>query len=65
LDTGGRILWHASTGAPIYRASPVLFQGVVYIGSTNGSFFAFDAITGQQRWSFSTNGRIISSPVVD
>jgi len=34
-----------------FDSSPTVFNGVVYIGSTNGTFYALNATTGQVIWS--------------
>jgi len=45
-------------------SSPVVVDGVVYVGSANGALYAVDAESGQQKWGFPTGGRIVSSPAV-
>jgi outer membrane protein assembly factor BamB len=45
-------------------SSPVLADGIVYVGSNNHRLSAFDADTGRRPWSFPTNGRILSTPAV-
>lgn len=45
------VIWKFATGKEV-TAAPVIDQGVVYCGSTNGQFFALDAATGQQLWKF-------------
>jgi outer membrane protein assembly factor BamB len=46
------VAWKFQTGKEVTSA-PTVAEGVVYCGSTNGSFFALDAETGQLRWKFS------------
>jgi len=46
------VVWKVQTGKDV-TAAPVVVDGVVYCGSTNGTFLALDAATGQQRWKFS------------
>ena len=46
------VAWKFQTGKEVTSA-PTVVDGVVYCGSTNGSFFALDAETGQLRWKFS------------
>ncbi len=55
--------WTATTGAKIY-SSPLVSDGVVYIGSNDRSLYAFDAATGEQRWRYPTNGSVTSSPTI-
>src|ERR1700693_2049693 len=45
-------------------ASPALADGTLYIGSTDGNFYALDAATGAKRWKFETHARIVSSAAV-
>jgi outer membrane protein assembly factor BamB len=47
----GPVAWSFSTGKDV-TAAPVIDRGVVYCGSTNGSFFALDLKTGQLLWKF-------------
>ena len=41
----GGIAWRLQTGGPV-RSSPVVSQGVVYVGSTDGKVYAIDAARG-------------------
>lgn len=56
--------WTAATGAEIGQSSPVVADGVVYIGSHDGKLYAFDAVSGQLRWVALTRGPLDSSPAV-
>ena len=53
--------WTAQTGDKIY-SSPLVDDGVVYIGSNDHYLYAFDAATGAQRWRYATQGSVTSSP---
>src|SRR5205823_10789956 len=57
------LYWKVLTGGSIY-SSPVIVNGVVYIGSDNGKLYAFSASTGQTLWKASTSDSIESSPAV-
>ncbi len=46
-------------------SSPILEQGVIYIGNLDHNLYAIDANTGEMRGRFSTNGQITSTPVAD
>lgn len=46
-------------------SSPAIVDGVVYVGSNDGNFYAIDQQTGAQKWTFPTEARISSSPAVD
>jgi outer membrane protein assembly factor BamB len=39
-------------------AQPIVVDGVVYIGASDGGFHAVDADKGERRWRFDTRGRI-------
>src|SRR5262249_13425901 len=45
LHTGWPSPFHAS-GATRFTSSPVVYNGKVYIGNSNGFFYAIDAATG-------------------
>jgi len=44
------------------RMAPLLVGETVFIGSTNGTFYAFDKRTLAQRWSYSAGAALIASP---
>lgn len=56
--------WVAHTGGSIDLSSAVVADGVVYVGSHNGKLYAFDAISGRQKWVAATQGAIDSSPAI-
>jgi len=43
--------WYFATGDAV-SANPVVAKGSVYVGSWDGYFYAIDAKTGKQRWSY-------------
>ncbi|MCW4019128.1 MAG: PQQ-binding-like beta-propeller repeat protein [Candidatus Bathyarchaeota archaeon] len=55
--------WKTSTGCILL--SPAIVNGVVYAGSFDGNIYAFNANTGEQKWSYAT-GKIgfSSTPAV-
>lgn len=55
--------WRFETGGEV-RSSPAVVDGTVYIGSNDGSLYAIDLVTGQQKWTFETGGPVVSSPAV-
>jgi outer membrane protein assembly factor BamB len=57
------IKWKVPTLAAIF-STPVVANGVVYVGSNDGGVYAVDAETGSIRWRFATGGRVNSSPAV-
>lgn len=55
--------WAFKTDGPIF-GSPAVANGVVYIGSADGYFYAVHQNSGEQKWKFETRGQIASSPAV-
>ena len=45
-------------------SSPAVGEGGVYVGSSDGHVYAFDADTGELRWRFLTDSRVFGSAVV-
>jgi outer membrane protein assembly factor BamB len=64
----GASAWTVSTGSYVYSSAAVAnVPGVgptVYIGSYDGTFYAYNANTGGVRWSHSAGGRIDGSATV-
>jgi len=50
-------------GAGSY-SSPVIANGVVYVGSYDGNLYAYDANSGASKWNATTGNEITSSPAV-
>ncbi len=46
------------------RASPVLYQGKVFIGSYDYNLYALDAINGSFVWKYPTEGGVVTRPAV-
>ncbi len=57
------LAWRFQTGDAV-RSSPVMAGGVIYVGSNDGSLYALDAETGEERWRFTTDGPISGSAAV-
>ena len=55
--------WSFRTGAKVL-SSPVVSEGIVYVGSADHKLYALDAKTGALKWSFRAQGAIASSPAV-
>jgi eukaryotic-like serine/threonine-protein kinase len=51
------VRWFFSTGSGTgaVSASPSVVEGVVYVGSWNGTMYALDAFSGQALWTFDIN----------
>lgn len=57
------VQWAYSTGGAV-ESSPVVADGVLYVGSDDGNLYALNASTGALKWSFPTGGPVQSSPAV-
>lgn len=63
LDDRLRIAWTFKTGDSI-KSSPVIVDGVVYIGSDDGHVYAIGMTRGEKRWAFNAGGAIEAPPLV-
>jgi outer membrane protein assembly factor BamB len=57
-------LWIFETEGAVH-SSPAIVDGVVYIGSYDGYFYAIDAYTGMEVWDYYVGYSITSSPAVE
>ncbi len=55
----------APTGYDYVQSSPVVADGIVYVGSTDGKVYALAADTGAVKWTFETKQKIRATPTVD
>ena len=65
-DSGLRlphVKWKFHTNGYVI-SSPAVAGNLVYVGSTDGSLYALDRLTGALRWKFGTRSRVSSSPAV-
>lgn len=44
--------------------SPAVADGLVYAASNTGTLYAIDATSGQERWSFTSDGQVLQTPAV-
>jgi len=51
------LLWQFKTGAPL-QASPVIVNGILYIGSTDGKLYALNAKQWEIKWIFNAGSAI-------
>jgi outer membrane protein assembly factor BamB len=49
----------------MFLSSPVVANGIVYVGCGEGVFYALDAATGIKKWEYKTGDVIHSSPAYD
>ncbi len=57
------VKWAFKAAGPIVT-SPVIADGVVYIGALSGHLYAIDQETGKEKWNFKSSRPIASSPAV-
>jgi len=57
------LLWVSSLNYSVTR-SAVVADGIVFVGTTGGTFQALDMKNGKVVWSFTTNSTVSSSPAV-
>ena len=59
----GGVKWTFKAGGPIVT-SPVIADGVVYIGAMDGHLYAVDQQTGKEKWNFKSHMPIQSTAAV-
>jgi outer membrane protein assembly factor BamB len=57
------VKWKFKTHGEV-NSSPAIADGVIFIGSNDGSLYAIDQDTGTKKWAFTTGSRVPSSPAV-
>jgi glucose dehydrogenase len=55
--------WKFKTNGKVF-SSPVISDGIAYIGSEDNNLYAVNIKTGRLRWEFCTGGAVNSSPAV-
>ncbi|MDX1739873.1 MAG: PQQ-binding-like beta-propeller repeat protein [Rhodothermales bacterium] len=63
LDRLGGVVWRFDAGSAV-RSSPVVAEGVVYVGTSAGELHALDAASGAARWTTSVESAIGGAPLV-
>ncbi|WP_208349998.1 PQQ-dependent methanol/ethanol family dehydrogenase [Pseudaestuariivita rosea] len=61
-DTG-EIKWEYKNEAPLWAGVMTTAGGLVFTGTPEGRFIAFDDETGEELWSFQTGSGIVGQPV--
>ena len=54
------VAWKFNTAGPVF-GSPVISEGLVYVGSLDSVFYALNLSTGNVQWKFKTGGEIRST----
>ncbi len=57
------LLWSYSTGNTI-ESTPVVVNGILYVGSVDHHLYALDAASGELAWRYKTGNVVWSSPTV-
>ena len=58
----GRVRWRRTIGPT--ESSPLVANGVVYVGDWLGRVYALSEATGRARWIFTTGGKVKGSPAL-
>jgi len=61
--TTGKIVWEAHNGGVLWGGVLTTHGGLVFTGTPEGYFKAYDAKSGKELWKFQTGSGITSSPV--
>jgi len=64
VDIFGKDIWKFKTEKAV-AASAAISDGAVYVGSTDGAFYAVSLEDGKERWRFQTDGKIYNGAAVD
>jgi outer membrane protein assembly factor BamB len=59
----GNLKWAYKTNGKVF-SSPIVHEGIVYIGSEDGYLYAIEEQTGKTHWKFKTGGAVHSSPAI-
>jgi outer membrane protein assembly factor BamB len=57
-----QLRWKFQAGDVI--GTPVIQSGIVYFGSWDGNFYAFEVESGKQKWKFVTGGAVHAKPSI-
>ena len=57
------LIWKFKTGGPV-MSSPVIYNGIAYIGSDDGKLYALDAQKWNEKWSFKASASVKNSPTI-
>ena len=59
----GDVKWEYKNGAPLWAGVMSTAGGLVFTGTPEGEFIAFDDETGKKLWSFQTGSGIVGQPI--
>ena len=61
--TTGKVAWEHKERLPLWAGVLATKGNLVFTGTGDGYFKAFDAKTGQELWKFNTGSGVVGSPV--
>ncbi len=64
VDVSGKKVWEFETQKAI-TATAAISEGVIFVGSTDGVFYAINLEGGKEIWRFQTAGKIYNGAAVD
>lgn len=59
----GRIVWEVKNGAPLWSGTLTTGGGLVFAGTPEGLFKAYDAKSGKELWAFQTGSGVVGQPI--
>jgi alcohol dehydrogenase (cytochrome c) len=62
LNTG-KVVWQKKTGRPMVGGALATAGGVVFVGTADKEFFAYDAKSGRQLWRYQAKAGVNAPPV--
>lgn len=63
VDAPGPIQWEVQTDGPV-RSSPIVADGIVYVGSHDGVLYAIELESGRAIWEYDVGEPINSAPTI-
>lgn len=64
IEEGVALLWTSQADYQV-SSSPVVVNNTIYLGSKKKKLYALNSKTGQQKWQFAVQSRVISTPAVN
>ena len=61
LRINNKIVWTSEEVSAGFETNPLIITDTVFAGNRNGYFYAYDAVTGNEKWKFKTDGPIRQS----
>ncbi len=61
---GGQLLWSAAPTSGLISSAPAVAGNRVYVGSSGGSLYSFNARTGSLEWACDLDAPVDGSPIV-